>query len=116
MTATYDSIYSITFRVIYLLQRNKKMLRSCIETRRAGGARTAKLVEKAEREEGADLSSFKGSGLLSRFIPFNQVLIPCSPLLIPGILAVVKIRPKTTYEHQCSFHCQCKSDLAEFSP
>ena len=39
-------------------------------------------------------SCFKGSGLLSRFIPLNLFLTPCSPLLIPGILAVARIRPK----------------------
>ena len=39
-------------------------------------------------------SCFKGSGLLSRFIPFHWLLTPCSPLLIPGILTVAKIRPK----------------------
>ena len=39
-------------------------------------------------------SCLKGSGLLSRFIPLNWFLTPCSPLLIPGILAVAKIRPK----------------------
>ena len=39
-------------------------------------------------------SCFKASGLLSRFIPFNWFLIPCSALFIPGSLAVAKIRHK----------------------
>ena len=51
-------------------------------------------------------SCFKGTGLLGKFIHLNGFLIPCSPLLVRGILAVVKIRTKNTYEHQCSFHRQ----------
>ena len=61
-------------------------------------------------------SCFKILGLMSKFIPLNWFLTPCSSLLIPGILAVAKIRPKSTYEHQCSFHRQCNSDIAVFSP
>ena len=57
--------------------------------------------------ESAQHSCFKGLGLLSRFIPLKWFLAPCSPLLIPGIFAVAKIRPKYTYEHQCSFNSQC---------
>ena len=48
-------------------------------------------------------------------LPLKELLTPSSPLLIPGILTVANTRPKITYEHQCSFHWQCKSDLAIFS-
>ena len=53
---------------------------------------------------------------MSKVIPLNLFLTPCSPLLIPDILAVAKIRPNKTYEHQCSFQRQCNSELALFSP
>ena len=54
----------------------------------------AKRKKELENVQRRGHSCFKGSGLLSRFITLNLFLTPCSPLLIPGILAVAKIRPE----------------------